>query len=135
MRKSAHRRVRLKRVPVTGALLSELRQVMHTQYVVLQTKFATLDNVQMLRDMFDTVGFTIEGDERFSEHMVILNSGFRALKQVAEKGAPVLTTEDERAPVLNAINVIDGILPRLDGTKLYLANVKVNELKLVAAEQ
>jgi hypothetical protein len=36
---------------------------------------------------------------------------------------------------LNAINVIDGILPRLDGTKLYLANVKVNELKLVAAEQ
>jgi hypothetical protein len=125
MRKSANRKVRLNRAPVTSALANEIRMGLHSALVVLRTKFASVETLEQLQEGIDMVGFSVEGNPKFKDEAVLLNSGSLALRALANRGLPISVTPYEYVPIETAVNTVDAMLPRLDTTRLYLALQRV----------
>jgi hypothetical protein len=98
---------------------------LHSALVVLSTKFASDETIEQLAEGIDMVGYTIDGDPRFKDEVILLNSGILALQALARRGLPIAATEFERVPITNAVNAVDAMLPRLDATKLFLALQRV----------
>lgn len=121
MRKSAHRKVRLKRVAVTKGLADEIRMGLHSALVVLGTTFASWETVAQLQEGLGMVGYAAEGKPQFKDEMILLKSGSLALRSIIERGLPITVTAYEMVPLTTAVNTADAMLPRLDATHLYLA--------------
>jgi hypothetical protein len=125
MRKSAHRKVRLKRLPVTKELADQVRMGLHSALVVLSTAYASWETIEQLQEGLDMARFAVEGKPQFKDEVVLLNSGSLALRALCERGLPIAVTPYERLPITTAVNTVDAMLPRLDGTWLYLALQRV----------
>lgn len=108
-RKRSAYRPRVINVPVTKGLHDEIALQMRLAYVV--------GNSDQLRDIFNMVGVAISGDVRFAEEVGVINAGAQAL-----------TGDGLRPIVLAAVNEIDALLPRLDVTRLHMANMKLRKL-------
>jgi len=118
---------------VKGPVMKELHDVigmgLHVSYRMLRDN-PTEAAFRQLIQILNMVGLTIEGDPRFADEIRIVNSGSLALNQIGAKVGPIGALPYELAPVVNAVNCIDTLLPRLDASKLHQANLKLYALGL-----
>lgn len=113
------------RIPMTKALYDEFGLQMHMSLATLRTKPCN-EAFDALGWIFNVVVTTIERDERFTDSLIHIHSGIRMMNQISNKCTAGLPLKDyELACLFSASNVIDEILPRLDITKMHMANLKL----------
>lgn len=112
------------RSPVMQELHDQIAMGLHTAYRNLVS--APDENAfSMLARIFNMVGLSIEGDPRFADALILINSGASAMNQIGAKTGPLRAMPFELLPVRNAVNAIDQLLPRLDVVRLHQANMKL----------
>jgi hypothetical protein len=126
-RKRSSYRPSLKRVPVMKELHDQIAMGLHTAYGVLE-RAPDATAVDQLSEGIGMVGFAAEGDARFVDEMLQINSGMRSLEQIGGKSGELTTTALELLPVRNAVLAVDAILPRMDGAKLIVALTRLRAL-------
>jgi len=117
---------------VSSPVMPELHDIiamgMHTSFSTLKSR-PDENAFSMLARIVGMVGRAIEGDPRFAAERLQINSAGAALNQIGAKVGPLRATALELLPVLNAVRMIDVILPRLDVAKLHQANLDMACLK------
>lgn len=110
---------------MSKALHDEFGLQMHMALATLRTK-PCVEAFDALGWIFNVVVITIEGDERFTDDLIHIHSGIRMMNQISNKCTAGIPLKDyELACLFSAANVIEEILPRLDITKLHMANLKL----------
>lgn len=121
-------RPRMISIPVTG-LHRDFALQAHCALVTLRCEPSS-DAFDVLGGIFNLVQVAIEEDERFKREAMLINGGAKTLNQVMRKvsygGA---LHEYELASIRVAVNTIDEIFPRLDVSRLYLAQITLRELQ------
>jgi len=91
-------------------------------------------------DAFDAIGtllnvamLAIENDSRFTHEAQLIAGGASSMNQIASKidAVPALR-EFELRPIEVAVSTFDAILPRLDVSQLYFAQVRLRSLARVS---
>jgi len=128
-RKRSAYRPRQISAPVTRELHDHIGMGLHLTYEVLKTA-PTHDLVEHLAQMLGMVGLAIEDDEKFSDQQRVIDAGMRVLEKLSDQ-ATTPATETELVPLLNAVNVADRVVPRLDVLRLHNANLKLRALSML----
>lgn len=126
----AHR-PRLVRIPMTKGLHDQFGMTLHTSFAAM-TLAPGRDQFDAIAQIFNVVALAIEDDQRFKLEALILASGASAMNQISagyDRTGIMRPTDLELLPVQNAINVCDWILPRIDVTKLHLANMRLSAIR------
>jgi len=129
----AHR-PRLIRIPMTAGLHDQIGMALHTALATLAVA-PTRDQFDSVGQIFNMIGVAIEDDARFEVEFQIIESGARAMNQIADcydRTGVLRLTDLELAPVRNAVVTCDQITSRLDVTKLHLANMKLASMRNAA---
>lgn len=130
----AHKR-RLIKIPMTAGLHDQFGMALHGALIGLSLA-PDRDQFDNLAQMFNVIGLAIEHDARFKDEALILSSGASAMGQIDDgwrRTGVLRPTALELLPVRNAINVCDQILPRIDVTRLHLAQVELANLRMNAS--
>jgi hypothetical protein len=117
------------RIPVMKDMHDVIGMGMHTSYMMLRDA-PSEEAFQQLAQIINMVGISIIGDERFVDEARIIESASLAMIQIGAKAGPIGALPYELLPVVNAVNCIDAMLPRLDGSKLHQANAQLYALGL-----
>lgn len=120
-----------KRVPVMKELHDQIAMGLHMAYSFLE-RAPDAAAVDQLSEGLGMIGLAIESDARFTDELRQVDSGRRALEQIAAKGEKLTATPLELMPIMNAVSAADQILPRLDGVKLFKA---LQKLRVLATRQ
>jgi hypothetical protein len=116
------------RLPVAKGFHDIVAMGMHTAFVTLRDA-PNEDAFAQLARIFRMIDMSMEGDVKFADEQRIIDSGFAAMNQIGAKVGLIGARPYELMPVLNAINCIDRLLPRLDVMKIHLANTRVQVLE------
>lgn len=120
---------RLIKIPMSKELYDSFGIYLHMALATMQ-KRPDSDAFDAIAQIMNVVSITIKDDARFDDHKIFINSGIRMMNDIANKCSAGLPLKDyELACITLAINSIDSILPRLDVSKLYLANISVKNIK------
>lgn len=114
-------------IPVTG-VRRQTAFALHLSYNMLAT--APDENAfSQLAHTINVIGIAITGDVRFVDEMRIISSASAAMNQIGAKEGLLRATQLELLPVLNAVSVIDKLLPRLEVSRLYQAMAQLRTKK------
>lgn len=121
-------RPRMISIPVTG-LHQEFALHAHTALFMLGHAPSN-DSFDSLAGILNLVQVAIENDKRFAHEAKLINGGAMTLNQVAKKiNAGLRLQEHELASLRVAVNTIDNIFPRLDVSRLYLAQITLRDMR------
>ncbi len=96
---------------------------LHTALATLRTALC-LEAYDAIGWLFNVVVIVVEKDNRFKDDLIHLYSGIRMMNQIQNKCEAGLTLKDyELACLFSAVQTVDEILPRLDVSKIHLANL------------
>lgn len=129
----AHR-PRLIKIPMMASLHNQIALELHAALGALSISPAR-DQFDAIGQYFNMIGLAVEHDPRFTDEFVIIESGARAMNQIADcfdRTGTLQPTYFELLPVRNAVIACDQILPRIDVTKLHVANVKLAAMRCPA---
>ena len=117
------RKPRLVRIPMSKALYDSFSMQLHTSLATLRTA-PCLEAYDAIGWLFNVVAVVVEKDDRFKDDLIHLYSGIRMMNQIQNKCAAGLPLKDyELACLFSAVQTVDEILPRLDVSKIHLANL------------
>lgn len=117
------------RIPMTKSLYDEFGLQMHTALASLRLQ-PTEDQFCALATIINVVSIAIKDDARFDDSRIYINSGINMMNQISNKCAAGLPLKDfEMACLTVAVSAVDDILPRLDVTKLHLANLTLKGMR------
>jgi len=78
----------------------------------------------------NVVSIAIDKDAKFKDDLLFIRSGVNMMSQIANKCVAGLPLKDyEMECIKIALNRIDDILPYMDVTKLYVANMTLKGLR------
>lgn len=123
---------RLIKIPMTAGLHDQFGMALHAAFAALSVA-PDRDQFDNIAQYFNVIGLAIEHDARFKDEALILNSGASAMQQIDggwRRTGVLRPTALELLPVRNAINICDEILPRIDVTRLHLAQVQLANLRI-----
>ena len=117
------RKPRLVRIPMSKALYEQFSMQLHTALATLRTA-PCLEAYDAIGWLFNVVAVVAEEDKRFKDDLIHLYSGIRMMNQIQNKCEAKLPLKDyELACLFSAVQTVDEILPRLDVSKIHLANL------------
>lgn len=118
-------RPRMVRIPMGKSLHDAFCIQMHASLATMRVQ-PCLEAWDALGWIFNVVCVTIKDDNRFTSEMTQIQQGVEAMNEClpcAESNKPM--PDSVTASLTIAVSVIDDILPRLDVTKLHLANLSL----------
>lgn len=128
MKKRKAYKPRMVKIPMTKELYDTFGIYLHVALATLQKRPDT-DAFDAIAQIMNVVALTIKDDLRFIDEMLYISSGIRMMNDVSNKCTAGLPLKDyELACITLAVNTIDKILPRLDVSKLYLANATIRNI-------
>lgn len=114
---------RLVKIPMSKNLYDEFSLQLHTALATLRIAPCT-EAYDAIGWLFNVVVVVAEKDKRFDDEMIHLYSGIRMMNQIQNKCEAKLPLKDyELACLFSAVQTVDEILPRLDVSKLHIANL------------
>lgn len=117
------------RIPMTKTLFDEFGMQMHTALAALRVA-PDEDQFCALAMIMNVVSVAIQDDSRFDEYRIYVNTGISMMNQISNKCTAMLPLRDyEIASLTIAVSAIDEMLPRMDVTKLHLANMTLKGLR------
>jgi hypothetical protein len=117
------------RIPMSKSLYDEFGMQMHTALASLRLN-PTEDQFCALATIMNVVSVAIQDDSRFDEYRIYVNTGISMMNQISNKCAAGLPLKVfEIASLTIAVSAIDEMLPRMDVTKLHLANMTLKGLR------
>jgi hypothetical protein len=125
------RRPRLIKIPMMRTIHDMIALELHTAFATLSVA-PCRDQFDAIGQIFNMIGLAIEKDSRFPVEFRIVQSGASAMGQISDgfdRTGVLRPTELELLSVRNAVNVCDEILPRLDVTRIHLANVALAAMR------
>ena len=117
------RKPRLISIPMSKPLYDSISMQLHTALATLRTAPCT-EAYDAIGWLFNVVAVVAEKDKRFTSQMIHIYSGIRMMNQIQNKCEAGLPLKDyELACLFSAVQTVDEILPRLDVSKIHLANL------------
>ena len=114
---------------MTAKLRDEIAMQLHASFATLRTNPDT-DAFCAVGSIMNMVNVAIQNDKRLDEHRLFIDAGSRMMNQISNKvQAGIHLSNLESACLSLAIKAVDEILPRLDVTKLHLANVSLRSMR------
>jgi hypothetical protein len=122
---------RLIKIPMMKSMRNMIALELHTAFATLSIA-PCRDQFDAIGQIFNMIGLAIEKDSRFPVEFRIVQSGTSAMVQISDgfdRTGVLRPTDLELLSVRNAVNVCDEILPRLDITRMHLANVALAAMR------
>ena len=117
-------RPRMIRIPMCQALHDEFGMQMHTALATLRTS-PTREAYDALGWLINCVFITIANDPKFEDALAPIDAAIKMMNKLGQRCEGSSLSDYEIACLTSCVSLMDDILPRLDVTKIHLANLSL----------
>lgn len=112
------------KIPMCKPLADEFAMQMHVALATLRTAPA-IEAYDALGWLINCVFVTIANDPKFEDDLAPIDAAIKTMNKLGQRceGSPL--TDYEIACLTSCVSLIDDLMPRLDVSKLHLANLKL----------